>query len=115
MRHVRFPLYNVIAEHILRYEIEIFSGYVILMYFLANFRGQSAAVNYFLVRFGHIFQNIIYVAGLTNEYFVYVLEIISAKRTLEKIVTVRYLHFMLSGRKVTLFEYFPHHFAVGNI
>ena len=115
MRHVRFPLYNVIAKYILRYEIEIFSGYVILMYLLANFRGQSAAVNYLLVRFGHIFQNIIYVARFANEYLVYVLEVVSAERPLKKIVAVRNLHFMLSGRKVPLFEYFPNHLTVGYI
>ena len=115
MRHVRFPLYNVVTEHILCHEIEIFSGYIILMYFLANFRGQSAAVNHLFVRFGHIFQNIIYVTRLTNEYFVYVLEVVSAERTLKKIVAVRYLHFMLSGRKVPLFAYFPHHLTVRNI
>ena len=49
------------------------------------------------------------------QYFVYVLEVVSAERTLEKIVAVRNLHFMLRSRKVPLFEYFPHHLAVRNI
>ena len=49
------------------------------------------------------------------QYIVYVLEVVSAERTLEKIVAVRYLHFMLRSRKVPLFEYFPHHLAVRHI